>query len=101
MEEMTEKRIFVLRAPQVHELTFRQCSSTMVHPVVDSDELGASPLKNSIYDRKMTEKINAAAVWICHRTGRPKRCKDVIKRDMAGFHISPRSWETLAADRER
>jgi len=36
------------------------------------------------------------------RTGRPKlRYKDVIKRDMAGFHISPQSWETLAADRNR
>jgi len=37
-----------------------------------------------------------------HRTGRPKlRYKDVIKHDMAGFHISPQSWETLAADRNR
>jgi len=36
------------------------------------------------------------------RTGRPKvRYKDVIKRDMAGFHISPQSWETLSADRNR
>ena len=36
------------------------------------------------------------------RTGRPKlRYKDVIKRDMGGFHISPQSWETLAADRNR
>ena len=36
------------------------------------------------------------------RTGRPKlRYKDVIKRDMAGFHISPQSWEILAADRNR
>ena len=36
------------------------------------------------------------------RTGRPKlRYKDVIKRDMAGFHISPQSWETLAADRNQ
>ena len=36
------------------------------------------------------------------RTGRPKlRYKDVIKRDMAGLHISPQSWETLAADRNR
>ena len=36
------------------------------------------------------------------RTGRPKlRYKDVIKRDMAGFHISPQSWETLAADLNR
>jgi len=36
------------------------------------------------------------------RTGRPKlRYKDVIKRDIAGFHISPQSWETLAADRNR
>ena len=36
------------------------------------------------------------------RTGRPKlRYKDVVKRDMAGFHISPQSWETLAADRNR
>ena len=36
------------------------------------------------------------------RTGRPKlRYKDVIKRDMAGFHISPQSREALAADRNR
>ena len=37
------------------------------------------------------------------RTGRPKlRYKDVIiKRDMASFHISPQSWETLAANRNR
>jgi len=36
------------------------------------------------------------------RTGRPKlRYKDVIKHDMAGFHISPQSWETLAADHNR
>jgi len=36
------------------------------------------------------------------RTGRRKlRYKDVIKRDMASFHISPQSWETLAADRNR
>jgi len=36
------------------------------------------------------------------RTGRPKlRYKHVIKRDMAGFHISPQSWEKLAADRKR
>ena len=36
------------------------------------------------------------------RTGRPKlRYKDVIKRDMAGFHISPKSWKTIAADRNR
>ena len=36
------------------------------------------------------------------RTGRPKlRCKDVIKRDMASLHISPQSWEALAADRNR
>jgi len=36
-----------------------------------------------------------------HRTGRPKlRYKDVIiKRDIASVHISPQSWETLAADR--
>jgi len=35
-------------------------------------------------------------------TGRPKlRYKDVIKRDMASFHISPQSWETLAAGRNR
>jgi len=36
------------------------------------------------------------------RTGRPKlRYKDVIKRGMVGFHISPQSWEALAADRNR
>jgi len=36
------------------------------------------------------------------RTGKPKlRYKDVIKRDIAGFHISPQSRETLAADRNR
>ena len=36
------------------------------------------------------------------RTGRPKlRYKDAIKRDMAGFNISPQSWETLAANRNR
>ena len=36
------------------------------------------------------------------RTSRPKlRYKDVIKRDMAGFNISPESWGTLAADRNR
>jgi len=36
------------------------------------------------------------------RTGRPKlRYKDVVKRDMASFHISPQSRETLAADRNR
>jgi len=36
------------------------------------------------------------------KTGGPKlRYKDVIKRDMAGFRISPQSWETLAADRNR
>jgi len=36
------------------------------------------------------------------RTGRSKLCyKDVIKHDMAGSHISPQSWETLAADRNR
>ena len=36
------------------------------------------------------------------RTGRSKlRYKDVIKRDMASFHISPKSWETLAAGRNR
>ena len=35
-------------------------------------------------------------------TGRPKLCyKDVIKGDIAGFHISPQSWKTLAADRNR
>ena len=35
-------------------------------------------------------------------TGRPKlRYNDVIMRDMAGFHISPQSWETLSADRNR
>ena len=35
-------------------------------------------------------------------TGRPKlHKKDAIKRDMAGFHTSPQSWETLAADRNR
>jgi len=36
------------------------------------------------------------------RTGRTKlRYKDVIKRNMADFHISPQSWEALAADRYR
>jgi len=36
------------------------------------------------------------------RTCRPKlRYKDVVKRDTASFHISPQSWETLAADRNR
>jgi len=36
------------------------------------------------------------------RTGGPKLChKDVIKRDMAGFDISPQSLETLGADRNR
>jgi len=36
------------------------------------------------------------------RTGRPKlRYKDVIKGGMVGFHISPQSWEALAADRNR
>jgi len=36
------------------------------------------------------------------RTGRPKlRYKDVIKRGMVSFHISPQSWETLAADHNR
>jgi len=27
--------------------------------------------------------------------------KDIINRDMASFHISPQSWEALAADRNR
>jgi len=36
------------------------------------------------------------------RTGRPKlRYKNFIKRDMTSFHISPQSWETLAANRNR
>ena len=36
------------------------------------------------------------------RTGRPKlRYKSIIKRDVASFHISPQSWETLASDRNR
>ena len=36
------------------------------------------------------------------RTGRPTlRYKDVINHDMACFHISPQSPETLAADRNR
>jgi len=35
-------------------------------------------------------------------TGRPKLCyKDVIKRGMIGFHISPWFWQTLAADCDR
>ena len=36
------------------------------------------------------------------RTGRPKlRYKNVNKRNMASFHISPQSWETLADDCSR
>jgi len=29
------------------------------------------------------------------------RCKDVIKPDMAGFQVSPHSWETPAASHDR
>jgi len=67
------------------------------HPIVGSSLTWTPIWRNIRIIRTVLELYNAP-----RRTGRPKlRYKDVIKCDVASFHISPQSWEALAADCSR